>query len=160
MNNYMETKNKLDKIRDKYGCKGEILFRSAIQCVIECGQQTFQDPIWVQQQLKNIDINHNEAERDNKILFVSRDFEKAITECASEIAQVSVYDLLVYIQREVWLSNEGIDYKRAIKLLKSCVDWFTDDTTNERIVENLELLGFKDDEIEELGYGWLFDEEE
>lgn len=156
--NYKESKMTLDKIRNDYGCQGEVLFRSALQYVVECGYHLFQNPLWVKQQLDNIDANHDEAEKEGKILFVGRRFEKAIVECAAEIAKVPAIDLLQYVQKEVWLSGNGIDYKRAIELLKDCVEWFADDTLTERIVENLQLLGFKDHEIEELGYGWVFEE--
>ena len=160
MSNYGESKKTLDKIRDEYDCEGEVLFRTAIQYVVDCGQQNFQDAEWVKEQLDITDKKHDAFDREKKTPFVSREFEKALIECAQEIAKVNTYDLLVYIQREVWLSNEGIDYQRAIELLKDCLEWFTDDTLNERIVENLNLLGFKDYEIEEFGYGWLFEKEE
>ena len=155
--NYQQSKTTLNKIRDDYGCKGELLFRTALQYVVECGRDLLQDQLWVRIQLSAIDAKHNEAEKENKILFIGRDFEKAIVECAAEIAKVPTMDLLQYIQKEVWLSGEGIDYQRVVELLKSCVDWFSDD---ERAVENLNLLGFSDYEIEELGFGWLFEEEE
>lgn len=160
MSNYVESKKELDKIRNEFGCKGDILFRTAIQYVVDCGRQCFDDEEWVKVQLDIVDQKHDAFDRDKKTPFISRDFEKAIIECAQEIAKVNTYDLLVYIQKEVWLSGDGIGYQRAIKLLKDCLDWFTDDTLNERIIENLNLLGFRDDEIEELGYGWLFEEEE
>lgn len=147
----------LNKIRDDYACKGEIIFRSALQYVVECGYRLLQNSSWVKIQLQHIDEKHDEAEKENKILFIGRDFEKAIIECAAEISKVPTMDLLQYVQKEVWLSGEGIDYQRVVELLKSCVDWFSDD---ERAVENLNLLGFSDYEIEELGYGWLFEEDE
>lgn len=157
---YQTSKTMLNKIRDDYGCKGEIIFRSALQYVVECGYRLLEDSSWVKIQLQHIDEKHNEAEKEGKILFIGRDFEKAIVECTAEIAKVPAMDLLQYVQKEVWLSGEGMDYQRVVELLKSCVDWFTDDTDNERIVENLNLLGFEDYEIEELGFGWLFEEEE
>lgn len=157
---YKESKMMLNKIRDDYAYKGEVIFRCALQYAVECGHHLLQDPIWVQKQLDNIDVNHNEAEKESKVLFITRDFEKAIVECAVEISKIPTMEMLQYVQKEVWLSGEGIDYRRAIELLKDCMEWFTDDTLNERIVENLSLLGFRDHEIEELGYGWLFEEEE
>ena len=157
---YKTSKTMLNKIRDDYGCKGEVLFRTALQYVVECGYHLFQDPLWVQKQLDNIDVNHDEAQKEGKMLFIGREFEKAIVKCAAEIAKVPAMDMLQYVQKEVWLSGEGMDYQRAIELLKDCVEWFTDDTLPERIIENLNLLGFQDYEIEELGYGWLFEEEE
>ena len=157
---YKTSKTMLNKIRDDYGCKGEVIFRTALQYVVECGYHLFQDPLWVQKQLDNIDVNHDEAQKEGKMLFIGREFEKAIVKCAAEIAKVPAMDMLQYVQKEVWLSGEGMDYQRAIELLKDCVEWFTDDTLNERIIENLDLLGFRDDEIDELGFGWLFEEEE
>lgn len=157
---YKDSKIMLNKIRDDYGCKGEIIFRSALQYVVECGYRLLQDSSWVKIQLQHIDEKHDKADKNGKYLFIGREFEKAIVECAAEIAKVPTMDLLQYVQKEVWLSGEGMDYQRAIELLKDCVEWFADDTLNERIVENLNLLGFKDYEIEELGYDWLFEEEE
>ena len=157
---YKDSKMMLNKIRDDYACKGEILFRTALQYVVECGCHLLQDQLWVQTQLSAINVKHDEAEKEGKILWITRDFEKVIIECAAEIAKVPVMDVLQYVQKEIWLGGDGMDYQRAIELLKDCVDWFTDDTDNQRIVENLNLLGFRDDEIEELGYGWLFEEEE
>lgn len=157
---YKTSKTMLNKIRDDYGCKGEVIFRTALQYVVECGYHLFQDPLWVQKQLDNIDVNHDEAQKEGKMLFIGREFEKAIVKCAAEIAKVPAMDMLQYVQKEVWLSGEGMDYQRAIELLKDCVEWFADDTLPERIIENLNLLGFQDYEIEELGYGWLFEEEE
>ena len=153
---YKNSKTMLNKIRDDYGCKGEIIFRSALQYVMECGYRLLQDASWVKIQLQYIDEKHDKADKNGKHLFIGRDFEKAIVECAAEITKVPSMDMLQYVQKEVWLSGEGIDYQRIVELLKSCVDWFSDD---ERAVENLNLLGFDDWEIEELGYGYLFEEE-
>ena len=160
MNNYAETKKELDRIRREYVCKGDVLFRTSLQYIIEHGQRTFNDDGFVNNQLVLINVKHDKAEAEGKCLFISREFERTLIECAREIAKVNTYNLLVYIQKEVWLSNEGMDYQRVMELLKSCVEWFADDTLNEKIVENLELLGFKDYELEELGYGWLFEEGE
>lgn len=158
---YKESKMILNKIRDDYSCKGEVLFRSALQYVIECGYHLLQDPLWVQQQLNNINVNHDEAEKEGKILFIARDFEKAIIKCAAEIAKVPSMDMLQYVQKELWLSGEGIDYQRVVELLKNCMEWLNEDIS--LVSDTLEAfyhMGFKDNEIEELGYGWLFEKEE
>ncbi len=157
---YKESKTMLDKIRDDYGCKGEIIFKTALQTLIQEGTENFNNELKYSMWLREINMRHDKAEAEGKWLFCTRDFEIAILECAAEIAKIPTMDLLQYVQKEVWLSGEGIDYQRAIELLKDCLEWFTDDTLNDRIVENLSLLGFKDYEIEELGYGWLFEEEE
>ena len=80
MTNYAESKNTIDKIRSKYGCKGEIIFRTAIQMVVEHGRNSFKDEIWFEDQMNFIDERHDSAESVGKFLFMTRDFEKAIYE--------------------------------------------------------------------------------
>lgn len=162
MSNYVKTKKELDRIKDEYGTAGDVLFRTAIQYVVDCGQQNFEDEEWVKEQLDIIDKRHDAMDRMKKIPFISREFDKATVECASEIAKVNTYDLLVYIQREVWLSADGISYQRAIELLHSCMSWFIDYDccSNKEMLKKFEDLDFTDRELEELGYGWLFEEEE
>ena len=124
---------------------------------MDCGQQNFQDDEWVKQQLDIVDKKHNAFDREKKTPFIARDFEVAIIECAAEIAKVDTYDLLVYIQREVWLSNEGIDYQRAIELLKNCMyDIEERENCEDRLTyQAFEKIGFTDDEIRELKFGFL-----
>ena len=157
--NYAETKKELDRIRDEYGCKGEVIFRTAIQYVVEHGQRRFKRKSWVQNQLHIIDVKHDIAESEGKILWVGREFEKSFVECAAEIAEVDIYALLIYIQKEVWLSHEGgIDYDRAVHLLKRCRNYVEE--THCGLWETydvLDELGFNDDEIEMLGFDYLFD---
>lgn len=161
MSNYVESKKALDKIRSEYGCKGDLLFRTAIQTVVEYGTNSLLDD-WNYEHLKG-DINerHDNAEAEGKNLWITRRFELAILECAREIAEVDIYDMLMYIQREVWLSGDGIDYQRAIELLKNCLNWFADDCCGcAETLEKFELLDLNDSEIEELGYGYILDAEE
>ena len=159
MNTYAITKKELDNIRYLYSCKGEMIFRTALQYIVEYGQSTFNENGWVENQLTLIDVKHDKAEAEGKTLWISREFERAIIECAREIAKVDAYSMLVYIQKEVWLSNEGgIDYDRAVKLLKNCMMWFADDCCGcAETLEKFELLDFDDSEIEAMGYGYMFD---
>jgi hypothetical protein len=71
--------------------------------------------------------------------------------------------LLIYIQKEVFWSNEGgLDYGRALELLHTCMNWFIDYDC----CETKEMLGrfydldFTDTELETLGLSWLFEEED
>ena len=160
MSNYAETKKQLDKIRNEYGCKGEMIFRTAIQYVVEYGQNKFKNDEWVNNQLVLIDGKHDEAEVEGKTLWIGREFEKALIECARDVARVEAYHLLVYIQKEVWLSNEGgIDYERAVQLLKGCManieQW--NDCRNELTLGEFEDIGFDDDEIKMLGFVYVLD---
>ena len=161
-NTYASTKKELDRIRDEYGCKGEVIFRTALQCLMEYGTDNLLDD-WNYEHLKG-DINerHDDAEAEGKTLWTSRNFELAILECAREIAKVETYSLLVYIQKEVWLSNEGgIDYDRAVQLLKRCMSWIEDDKyTLFDALSAFEDIGIDDDEIEMLGFAYMLDVKE
>ena len=157
--NYAETKKELDRIRNEYGCKGEILFRTALQTVVEYGTDSLLDD-WNYAHLEQeVNERHDAAEAEGEIVSPTRNFELAILECAREIAKVSIYNLLVYIQKEVWLSNDGgIDYDRAVKLLKRCMNYV--EQTHCGLWETYDVLdeiGFNDDEIEMLGFDYLFD---
>lgn len=161
MNNYAESKKQLDAIRDKYGCKGEIILRCATQYIVEFGQRNFNDEQWFDIAMGGIDKRHDQAEAEEKILFITRDFEKAILECAKELAQIDPYDFLIYIQREIYLGGDGISYQRAIDLLRGCLDYCGNNTYE--IMDTLEMaqeMGFDETEIEELGYGYMLEEEE
>ena len=163
LNNYAESKRTLDDINQKFCCKGDVIFRTALQYLMEYGQERFADDAWVDKQLRAIDLKHDHAEARNKILWVSRDFERAIIECAKEMASVDTYNLLIYIQKEVWLSNEGgIDYGRAIELLKSCmIDIEQRESCEDKLtLYAFEDIGFEEDEIQTLGWGYLYNAKE
>ena len=155
---YTESKKKLDNIREEYSCKGEIIFRSALPLVVEVGQCTILDDTWYQCAINDIDDKHDAAEAAGKTLFITRDFEKAILECAKELAQVNAHDLLFYIQKEVWLGSDGISYDRAIQMLQNCIDWITYEVEIADAYSELTSgVGFDEDELEELGYRYLLD---
>lgn len=158
MSTYVESKKELDKIRNDFGCQGEIIFRTALQYVMEYGQTTFQRQAWVKEQLIFIDAKHDEAEQEGRHLFVARDVEKAIIECAEALAKVNTYDLLVYVQKEMWLGADGIDYKKTIDMLKRCMSCIEEQYEElPALLKTFEYIGFTDDELEEFGYGYLFD---
>lgn len=163
MNNYAENKKALDKIRSEYDCKGELLFRQAIQYVVDYGASNLQDD-WNYEHIKQ-DVNeyHDNAEAEGKNLWITRSFELAVLECARAIAQVDIYDLLAYIQKEVWLSHEGgIDYDRAVDLLKKCIYDIEEreNCEDKLLLQALDDIGFDDDDIEALGFGYLLNNTE
>ena len=162
MSNYVETKKELDRIKREYGCAGDVLFRSALQCVLEYGQKDMTDDWCYAHRVDEVNERHDVAETEGKSLWITREFELAMLECAKEIAKVNTYDLLVYIQREVYLSSEGIDYKRAIELLKKCMYDIEERESceNKLTYQALEQIGFTDDEMEMLGFSYLLEEEE
>lgn len=165
--NYEESKKKIDVVRDKYGCKGEVIFRTAIQMIIEWGQRNFNDEEFYADNIQEINNRHDKAEAEGKFLFMSRDFEKALIECARELAQIKPYDFLTYIQREVWLGGGEVgepDYQRAMQIIRNCL-CYTDDCYGAYESESMETLRkfremeLEDDEIEYFGWGYLLDEE-
>ena len=168
--NYMENKQKLDEIRAKYMSAGDILFKTAIQYVVEQGQAMLSDKAWQEHYMFDIDRRHDEAEKEGKILFCTRRFEKAIFECAFELAEVNAYDLLIYIQKEIYLGSSEIgepDYKRAMQIVRDCLCYMADCYGSYRMDEEEALgkfrnVGLKDEEIEYFGWGELlyYEEEE
>ena len=66
--------------------------------------------------------------------------------------------MLVYIQKEVWLSNEGgIDYQRAIQLLKNCMYDIEqrENCENKLTLYAFEDIGFEEEELIEFSFGYL-----
>lgn len=162
MSNYIESKKELNRIRNEYSCKGDFIFRSALQMVVEHGQSNFQDAPWFNMAMNEINNRHDAAEEAGKILFMSRNFEISIIECAKEIASVNTYDLLIYVQREIWLSNEGMDYQRAMDLLKSALEYLEgyNNCNNKENYEAFCDIGLDDDEMEAFGFEYLVQEHE
>ena len=157
MNNYAEAKKELDELKSKYACKGDVLFRTAIQTVVEYGTSDLLDDWSYYHLCDEVNDRHNEAEAEGKNLWITRDFELAILECAREIAMVDIYYMLMYIQREVWLSGDGIDYQRTMELLKNCMYEIEqrENCENKLTLWTFEDLGFNDDELIELNFGYL-----
>lgn len=155
---YAESKKRLDVIRQAYGCKGDVLFSTAVMDVIEQGAENYRDHEFVESLLKSIDQKHDEAESKGILLVLGREFNKAIVLCAEQIAKEDTMNIMLYLQREIWYSatvNE-ISYGRAIQLLKGALsycDW--DHEENAAKLKAMQFCGFYDEEIELLGYGFV-----
>lgn len=168
MSNYKESKEKLNKIREKYSCKGDIIFRTAIQNVIDYGKSTLLDKVWYKWTMDDIDAAHDHAEAEGKWLFMTRDFEKAIVDCSVELCDIDTYDLLIYIQREVWLGGGEIgepDYQRALQIIRNCLCYTADNYGAYPCESDITLNDFRemeltDEEIKYFGWGYLLDMEE
>jgi hypothetical protein len=161
MTNYTESKKQIEVIRREYTTAGDVLFRTAIQMLVEQGQENFKDAEWYAAAVKSINDRHDEVEREGKIAIIGRRFELNILECAKKLAEIEIYDLLIYIQREVYWSNEGIDYQRAIELLKGCMSLIMGDRELDYVRDDfLDYIGFEEDELDSLGYGFLVEDDE
>jgi hypothetical protein len=155
--NYAESKKKLDEIRREYGCKGDIILRTAIQYVVEYGKNMLLDDGWYEHFMFDIDKRHDEAEKEGKILFCTREFEKALIDCAVALSNVPTYDLLMYIQKEVWLGGDGISYDRAIRLLQNVINYYSEEMEIADLYAELQCMDFDDNEIVELGFEYILD---
>ena len=153
----MTGKEELNKIRQEFPSKGDIVFRTAISMVVENGQNSFQDDLWFDDQMDMIDHRHDIAEAQGKHPFMTRDFEKALMRCAWEISWVDTIDLLQYVQTEMYFGGDGIDYKRAIRLLKDCINWIAEGVETADAYNDLMAVGFDGTELEELGYEYILD---
>lgn len=91
MSNYTESKKELDTIRSKYSSAGDIIFRSAIDTLIDIGK-----------------VNCcNELTYDGILSGVDNELDRTVLKCAHDLADINTTDLLVYVQKELYLSNDG-----------------------------------------------------
>lgn len=165
---YTDSKNKIDAIRREYGCKGDLIFRTAIQYIVEHGQSKFKNETWFDECVNDVDERHDLARQLGKTLWITRDFEKAILECARELAFFEAYDLLTYVQREVWLGGGEIgepDYQRALEIIRNCLYYTGEEGGYYVDTPSVTLCKFRemeltDDEIAYFGWEYLLDIEE
>lgn len=149
MSKYTESKKKIEAIRNQYG---EFVFRGGISHLMDVGIRHLTE--------ENVEHTCKEImQSDDTGHFMTNEFKCELVKAAYELAQVSHIDLLVYIQREVdyGVFDGAIDYNRAIELLRNCINSLD---FNYISLDDIRELGFKDEEIESLGYGWLFEEED
>ena len=163
---YAESKKKIDAIRREYGCKGDIIFRTALQNVIDYGKCTLLDTGWYQCTMNDIDSEHNYAEANGKWLWMTREFEKAIVDCSVALCDVETYDLLMYIQKEIWLGGEigEPDYQRAIEIIRNCLCYMNGAYNayrydHEDALHKFREVGLDDNEIAYFGWENLLESE-
>lgn len=145
MNNYAESKKKIESIRNKCG---EIMFRMAISHLMDVGIRHLTE--------ENVEETCKEImQKDDSKAFMTNEFSCGLVRMAYELAQVPHTDLLVYIQREVVYDvfDGGLSYERAVQLLKKCLDWIEEDNLD--TLDTFKYLGLDEDEIEGVGYGYL-----
>lgn len=160
--NYTEAKNYIEKLRSEYCCKGDLIFRCAVQNVVEYGVVPLTINLTVEDWLYDIDRRHDEAEAAGKILWIGRDFEKAMAECTFKLAKVGSMNLMMYIQREVFYQNRAneISYQRAIEMVKDLIMYISDNSyDNKKAIRELEDIGIDIDDLDELGFTWMIEEE-
>lgn len=150
MNNYKESKKRIDKIRSDYR---EFAFRAGISHLMDVGIRHLTKEL-VEETCAEI------MKQDDTNRIMTNDFECDILRAAYELAQIPHIDLLVYIQREVDYDvfDGEISYSRAIRLLKDCVLGIEMQcNTDEETLDKLENMEFEDDEIRALGFEYLLE---
>ena len=150
--NYIESKHEIETIRNKCG---EIIFRMAISHLMDVGIRHLTKD--------NVEYTCKQImQEDDSKSFMTNEFQCDIVNVAYELAQVPHNDLLVYIQREmVYDICDGVNsYQRAIDLLKQCMEQIEANEGYDKTetLQVFESLGFNDDEIEALGFEYLFEE--
>ena len=152
MSNYAESQKKFDEIRNRVG---EMMFRMAISHLMDVGIRHLTK--------ENVDSTcEHIMQEDDSNHFMTNEFKCDIVRTAYDLAQISHTNLLVYIQREIAYDvDDGMpSYGRVIHLLKGCMNWIENDGDCSETLDNFEWLGFGDDEIEALGWGYILDVKE
>lgn len=153
MNNYKESKKKIEKIRDDYR---EMAFRAGISHLMDVGIRHLAKNL-VEETCEKI------MQEDDTNHIMTNDFKCDILRVAYELAQIPHIDLLVYIQREVNYDvfDGGISYGRAINLLKDCVHGIEMQCdSDEETLDKLENMEFEEDDLIALGFEYLLEDED
>lgn len=146
MSNYDQSKKEIDTIRYKYSSAGDIVFKIAICMLIHKGKSFFD----------------NEKSYQDLVDSAELEFNELVAKCANELAKINTIDLLVYIQKEVYLSNDSVmSYQKMTQKLKDCIEWIIGDACDCDAAEILtEGIGFSAREIVSFGYGFVFEEDD
>lgn len=153
MNNYVESKKKLDAIRNR----DEMLFRMAVSHLMDVGIRHLTDENIAETcaEIMNEDDTHS---------FMMNKYKCALVKTAGELAKINHIHLLNYISKEVEydVGDSKISYQRAIELLKACTESIYENHRDDSwyALDDLRRCGFSDAELEEIGCGYLLDLEE
>lgn len=154
MSNYVESKKKIETIRNRYG---EFVFRGGISHLMDVGIRHLTK--------ENVENTCKEImQSDDTKRFMTNEFQCELVKAAYELAQISHIDLLVYIQREVEYDvfDGAIGYKRTTNLLRKCMAEIEEYhyCNNKEVLDTFQYIGFTDDEVEDFGFGYLLNDEE
>lgn len=149
---YAETKKQIDAIRNK----NEVMFRMAISHLMDVGIRHLTE--------ENLTETCNAImKEDDSRSFMTNEYKCNLVKTAGELAKLDHIHVLTYISREVTydVGDNAIDYGRATELLESCLNYCVSSTYETMYaLEMAQEIGFEDDELEQLGYGWMLGEED
>lgn len=151
MSNYVESKKKLDGIRNEVG---EPLFRMALTHTFDVGFRHLTE--------ENIKATCNKMmKEDDSHRLMTNEYKCDLVRTAGEIAKVPPYDVEVYVNREMEYSA-GEDYiqrSRLIRLLQRALNYIYEDIqdcTDFCMIMDKEI-GLYEEEVKELGFDWAMD---
>jgi hypothetical protein len=84
-------------LENKYG---PMMFRMGLSHLVDVGQRNLDVP-YVEESIKEIMAEGEEAKADGKISIMTPEFQCEILRCAAELAQFSVWALFAYIKKYV-----------------------------------------------------------
>ena len=151
--NYEKTKSEIRSIQSKYATAGDVLFRCAIQHLIDVGARHLTEESVLKTKLE-IEAAHDLAKSEGKHLIMTSNFEIAIVECAAELAKLDIGDLLIFIQREMyydagdWMPS----YNRLVKLVQNLSDHIMDINDEEDGIAELRNFVSDDEMVSVLGF--------
>lgn len=143
MSNYTESKKRIDNIRSEYSSAGDIIFRAAIEMLVDTGKDYISD----------------QSSYESMMSFANDGIDRILLKCAHELADINTTDLLIYVQKELYLSNDGgMSYQTMARKLSDCIEWIIGDADCSDAVKDLKYgVGFSENELRSLGYDYLFD---
>lgn len=145
---YAESKKKIAEIRQT----NEAMFRMAISHLMDVGIRHLTEDN-VEETCKEI------MQEDDSKSFMTNAFKCDLVRMAGELAKVDHIHLLGYISREMYygIDDNHISYQRAIQMVQECIDWITSELDGGDAYNNLMSIGFDEEELEYLGYGYILD---
>lgn len=151
MSNYVESKKQIEAIRNKDG----MMFRMAISHLMDVGIRHLTDEN-IKETCADIMM------RDDSKAFMTNAFMCDLVKMAGELAKIDHIHLLNYISKEITydVGDNSLSYNRAIRLLRASLDYNTEVMEIEDAREDLLGIGFEEEELIELGYQFLFNNEE
>lgn len=154
MSNYVESKRKLDAIRNEVG---EPMFRMALTHTFDVGFRHLTE--------ENIEATCDDMMKDDDSnTFMTNEYKCDLVRTAGKIAKIPPYDVEVYVNREMEYSAGGnyVQYSRLLKILRGALDYIYEDIRDCEVFCNImkKDIDMDEDEIMQLGYDWAMNEED
>ena len=149
----------LEDIRKKYAYPGDAIFIEAVRYVYDVGKRNLSADAF-ENARKEVNKKWDEYDEEDKQKFVirlsSRNLEMKIIDCAEELIECDMIDLLTFANKQMYFG--GIDRQRAERIAHDLIDWISEN--HDSVYDIVGEVGISDDELYELGDEWMIPEEE